>query len=72
MFFNKPMDYLVTGVYTMANTSKTEHCIMHNATKREAKQQMLDYLTHKLSQNDGSYADIVSINVTKPTTAKAK
>ncbi|MFD0898002.1 hypothetical protein [Loigolactobacillus binensis] len=70
MFFNKPMDYWVTGIYTVANMRKTEHCIMHNATKREAKQQMLNYLTNKLSQYDGSYADIVAINVTKPTAAK--
>jgi len=66
------MDYQVTGVYTAATGRKTERCIMHNATKREAKQQMLNYLTHKLSQVDGSYADIVSINVTKPNAAKSK
>ncbi|MFD1318816.1 hypothetical protein [Loigolactobacillus zhaoyuanensis] len=72
MLFNKAMDYAVTGVYTVADQRKTERCVMHNATKREAKQQMLNYLTNKLSQSDGSYTDIVSINVTKPSTAESK
>lgn len=65
MLFNRTMDYLVVGVYQLAGSQHTEQCIMHNTTKREAKQQMIHYLNNKLTAVSGSFSlqDIVSIEV---------
>ncbi|ANK60830.1 hypothetical protein [Loigolactobacillus backii] len=66
MLFNKTMDYLVVGVYRLASGKKTEQCVMHNTTKREAKEQMFNYLiNNKLGNQDGSFRDILSISVHK-------
>lgn len=65
MLFNRTMDYLVVGVYQLAGAQHTEQCVMHNTTKREAKEQMIHYLNNKLMAASGSFQDIVSIQVHK-------